>query len=159
MMWILLILVLIIIVFFIKMKKSRKKILLIIGIIFIVCLLVFLTYYFKNIYINPNWIMEIERADIDGFSNKVYIYSNYDVVIEYYPSKLYRKTKVKLDENIDLEKVYDYINNYVGEMNTNYKILLNSDSHKENRIVFISSEDEEIKDFTEKLNCYMEQIK
>ena len=96
--------------------------------------------------------MQIERSDIDGFSNKIYIYSNYDIVIEYYPAEEYRKTKVKLDRNVDLEKVYNYINNCAGKLDTNYKVVLKNGLNKEDKVVFISSKDEEIKDFVSNSN-------
>ena len=101
--------------------------------------------------------MQIERADIDGFSNRIYIYSNRDVIIENYQSKIHQKAK--LDEEINLEQVYDYIDNYMKKTNTDYKIVLNSALHKENKVVFISSEDEEIKALIEDLNGYMKQNK
>lgn len=153
------VLVLIVLAIFTKMKRIRKKILLIIGIIFSIGFIIYIGYYFKNIYINPNWIMQIERSDIDGFSNKIYIYSNYDIIIEYYPAEEYQKTKVKLDRDVDLEKVYNYINNCAGNLDKNYKVVLKNGLNKEDKVVFISSKDEEIKDFIEKLDVYMIQQK
>lgn len=160
MMWILLMIILIILVFLIKLRIPTKRILIIFVIIIGICLIRFLTYYFKNIYINPNWLMEIERTDIDGFSNKVYVYSNHDVIIEYYPSSLYPRQKVKLNENIDLEKVHNFIINNTEETNISYKIIINSNNlHKEDKVVYISSRNQEIQDFIQALEIYMTQIK
>ena len=160
MIWILILAIILVVmlVMAVKVKKCRK-LLIKISILLIIGLIGYLVYYFQNVYIKPNWIMQIQRADIDGFSNKVYIYSNYDVIIEYYPPELYKRMKKKLNENINLENICEYINNCEEGTNKSYKIILDSDSNNEEKIVYISSEDDNIKDFIKQLNSYMEQLK
>ena len=147
----LLLFVLIIVITFIILAKNKihgKKIAIIIGIAIVVSGLLCggLIYKFGNKNINPNWYIMAERSGIDGWSNKIYFYSDGNVIVD----NNINKYNYKLDKNINLDEVYNYIKSYGStEYIVGYKIILNKNS-KETR--YVSNNDEKIDAFLEEVN-------
>ncbi len=159
MMWIIL-LIFIFIIIILTRSNQKKKNFIILGIIAVALAIIGGIYYFSNICLNPNWLLEVEETGIDGMSNKVYIYENGNVVVEY-PLNLYNRTKGKLSEKINVKRIYD---NYQTSDSDNsticYKIVYNTGKHEEDRIAtYISPNNEELKEFLEEIKTYMVQIK
>ena len=144
-----------------NLKDSTKRIITIfITIICLACVvsIIVLLFQSKNKNsredaISNNWIMEIERANEEEFSNKIYIYEDNTMIIEYYPRELYPEEVKKIDSNIDIDEVYKYIENsdYTGD--SDYKVILNSGKGEITK--YISSDSEEIKDFIEVIDNYI----
>ena len=151
MMWFLLLFILIIaitLIVLVKNKVQGKKITLVLGIAIVVCGLLCggLIYKFANNSISPNWYIMAERSGIDGWSNKVYLYSDGKVIVD----DSVNKYTSKLDENINLDEVYNYIeSNGSTEYIEGYKIILNKNS-KETK--YISNNDEKLEQFLEVIN-------
>ena len=135
-----------------NLKDSTKKIIIIfitiICLVFVVGIIVLL---FKSINIinskentiRKGWIMEIELADEESYSNNIYIYKDNTMIIEY----SFSNKVEKIDSNIDLDEVYEYIENSDYTSDSDYKVVLNSGKNKVTK--YISSDSEEIKDFIE----------
>lgn len=153
MMWILLILIIIVGCILLKVNTIPKKITII---VMAILLLVFVSIFvinklYKNI--SPNWIMRVEIEGFDGgYGNKVYIYSNNKMIIEPYFT-LNPIVRKKLNENININEVYNYIINSVdasiyGNDKYYYRIVFNTDEHEQGRLVkHISPNDENLKEF------------
>ena len=137
----------------INLKDSTKKIIIIF--ITIICLvfvagIIVLLFKSRNINskentIRKDWIMKIELVDEERYGNKIYIYKDNTMIVEYinlYPNKV-----EKIDSNIDLDEVYEYIENSDYTSDSDYKVILNSGKNKMTK--YISLDFEEIKDFIE----------
>ena len=150
MMWFLLIFVLIIAITLIVLVKNKvhgRKFALIVGAVIVVCGLLCggLICKFANNSISSNWYIMAERSGIDGWSNKVYFYSDGKVIVD----NSVNKYTYKLDEKINLDEVYNYIkSNGSTEYIEGYKIILNKNS-KETR--YISNSDEKLEQFIEEI--------
>lgn len=135
-----------------NLKDSTKKIIIIfITIICLVFVAGIIVLLFKSINIinskentiRKGWIMEIELADEESYSNNIYIYKDNTMIIEY----SFSNKVEKIDSNIDLDEVYEYIENSDYTSDRDYKVVLNSGKNKVTK--YISSDSEEIKDFIE----------
>lgn len=135
-----------------NLKDSTKKIIIIfITIICLVFVAGIIVLLFKSINIinskentiRKGWIMEIELADEESYSNNIYIYKDNTMIIEY----SFSNKVEKIDSNIDLDEVYEYIENSDYTSDRDYKVVLNSGKNKVTK--YISSDFEEIKDFIE----------
>lgn len=135
-----------------NLKDSTKKIIIIfITIICLVFVAGIIVLLFKSINIinskentiRKGWIMEIELADEESYSNNIYIYKDNTMIIEY----SFSNKVEKIDSNIDLDEVYEYIENSDYTSDSDYKVVLNSGKNKVTK--YISSDSEEIKDFIE----------
>ena len=132
----------------VKNKVQGKKFALIVGAVIVICGLIYggLIFKFSNNSISPNWQIMAERSGIDGWSNKVYFYSDGKVIVD----NSVNKYTSKLDEKINLDEVYNYIkSNGSTEYIEGYKIILNKNS-KETR--YISNSDEKLEKFVEQIN-------
>lgn len=131
---------------------TKKTIIIFITIICLVCVAGIIVLLFKSRDINSkentiskDWIMKIELADEERYGNNIYIYKDNTMIVEYidlYPNKV-----EKIDSNIDLDEVYEYIENSDYTSDSDYKVILNSKKNKVTK--YISSDFEEIKDFIE----------
>ena len=135
-----------------NLKDSTKKtIIIFITIICLVFVAGIIVLLFKSINIinskentiRKGWIMEIELADEESYSNNIYIYKDNTMIIEY----SFSNKVEKIDSNIDLDEVYEYIENSDYTSDSDYKVVLNSGKNKVTK--YISSDSEEIKDFIE----------
>ena len=135
-----------------NLKDSTKKIIIIfITIICLVFVAGIIVLLFKSINIinskentiRKGWIMEIELADEESYSNNIYIYKDNTMIIEY----SFSNKVEKIDSNIDLDEVYEYIENSDYTSDSDYKVVLNSGKNKVTK--YISSDSEEIKEFIE----------
>ena len=151
MIFILLIIVIVAIMLISLKMKKNKKVKIIIILLISICIAIFIVFFLKYKFLNPNWIMKIERSDIDGRSNTVYIYKHSKIVI--IPSvKFNTKTIKKLDNLINLDETYQYIlNNGETSWKSGYKIELKRDKE----IKYISEDDKQIKAFLEEIDKCM----
>lgn len=134
--------------------KDSTKGTIIIFITIIICLvcvagIIFLLFKSRNINskentIRKDWIMKFELVDEEWHGNNIYIYKDNTMIVEYslHPNKV-----EKIDSNIDLDEVYEYIENSDYTSDIDYKVVLNSGKNKLTK--YISSDFEEIKDFIE----------
>ena len=118
-----------------NLKDSTKKIIIIfITIICLVFVAGIIVLLFKSINIinskentiRKGWIMEIELADEESYSNNIYIYKDNTMIIEY----SFSNKVEKIDSNIDLDEVYEYIENSDYTSDRDYKVVLNSGKNK-----------------------------
>ena len=135
-----------------NLKDSTKKtIIIFITIICLVFVAGIIVLLFKSINIinskentiRKGWIMEIELADEESYSNNIYIYKDNTMIIEY----SFSNKVEKIDSNIDLDEVYEYIENSDYTSDSDYKVVLNLGKNKVTK--YISKNSEEIKDFIE----------
>ena len=145
-------LIIIIALIILAIKKVSGKIIASVAIIgIIICALIFGFSLYKttNTKINSDWYLMVERSNVDGGSNKVYFYSDNKVVVV----NAIEKYNFKLEENIKLDEVYNYIlTNGNKEFTDGYKITLNKDSIDTR---YISNNDEQLKTFLEVVNKYI----
>ena len=145
-------LIIIIALIILAIKKVSGKIIASVAIIgIIICALIFGFSLYKttNTKINSDWYLMVERSNVDGGSNKVYFYSDNKVVVV----NAIEKYNFKLEENIKLDEVYNYIKtNGNKEYTDGYKVTLNKDSSE---IRYISNNDEQLKTFLEVVNKYI----
>lgn len=99
----------------------------------------------KEKTISEDWIMEIELKDKENYTNKIFIYEDNTMIVDY--GELYSNMVKKIDSNIDLDEVYEYIENNDYISDSDYKVVLNLGKNKVTK--YISKNSEEIKDFIE----------